>query len=47
METSVNLLERLAGAPTDDDWRRLDRRAVARMRARKGEVRARLMGEQP
>src|SRR6516225_10627902 len=24
METSVSLLERLAGAPTDDDWRRLD-----------------------
>jgi RNA polymerase sigma-70 factor (ECF subfamily) len=23
METSVSLLERLAGAPTDDDWRRL------------------------
>jgi hypothetical protein len=21
METSVSLLERLAGAPTDDDWR--------------------------
>jgi RNA polymerase sigma-70 factor (ECF subfamily) len=24
METSVSLLERLAGAPTDADWRRLD-----------------------
>jgi RNA polymerase sigma-70 factor (ECF subfamily) len=24
METSNSLLERLAGAPTDDDWRRLD-----------------------
>ena len=24
METSVSLLERLAGTPTDDDWRRLD-----------------------
>jgi RNA polymerase sigma-70 factor (ECF subfamily) len=24
METSVSLLESLAGAPTDDDWRRLD-----------------------
>jgi RNA polymerase sigma-70 factor (ECF subfamily) len=24
METSVSLLERLAGAPTDDDWRRLN-----------------------
>ena len=24
METSVSLLERLAGSPTDDDWRRLD-----------------------
>src|SRR6516165_7524677 len=24
METSVSLLECLAGAPTDDDWRRLD-----------------------
>jgi RNA polymerase sigma factor (sigma-70 family) len=24
METSASLLERLAGAPTDDDWRRLD-----------------------
>jgi RNA polymerase sigma-70 factor (ECF subfamily) len=24
METSVSLLERLAGAPTDDDWQRLD-----------------------
>ena len=24
METSVSLLERIAGAPTDDDWRRLD-----------------------
>jgi RNA polymerase sigma-70 factor (ECF subfamily) len=24
METSVSLLGRLAGAPTDDDWRRLD-----------------------
>ena len=24
METSVSLLERLAAAPTDDDWRRLD-----------------------
>jgi RNA polymerase sigma-70 factor (ECF subfamily) len=24
METSVSLLERLAGAPTDDDWLRLD-----------------------
>ena len=24
METSVSLLERLTGAPTDDDWRRLD-----------------------
>jgi RNA polymerase sigma-70 factor (ECF subfamily) len=24
METSVSLMERLAGAPTDDDWRRLD-----------------------
>ena len=24
METSVSLLERLAGAPSDDDWRRLD-----------------------
>jgi DNA-directed RNA polymerase specialized sigma24 family protein len=24
METSFSLLERLAGAPTDDDWRRLD-----------------------
>ena len=24
METSVSMLERLAGAPTDDDWRRLD-----------------------
>src|SRR5262249_60418676 len=24
METSVSLLERLAGAPTDGDWRRLD-----------------------
>ena len=23
METSVSLLERLAGAPTDDDWRLL------------------------
>ena len=23
METSVSMLERLAGAPTDDDWRRL------------------------
>ena len=23
METSISLLERLAGAPTDDDWRRL------------------------
>src|SRR5712691_9131156 len=23
METSVSLLERLAGKPTDDDWRRL------------------------
>jgi hypothetical protein len=23
METSVSLLERLAAAPTDDDWRRL------------------------
>jgi hypothetical protein len=23
METSVSLLGRLAGAPTDDDWRRL------------------------
>jgi hypothetical protein len=24
METSATLLERLANAPTDDDWRRLD-----------------------
>jgi RNA polymerase sigma-70 factor (ECF subfamily) len=24
MDTSVSLLERLAGAPTDDDWRRLN-----------------------
>lgn len=24
METSVSLLERLAGTPSDDDWRRLD-----------------------
>ena len=24
METSVSLLERFTGAPTDDDWRRLD-----------------------
>jgi RNA polymerase sigma-70 factor (ECF subfamily) len=24
METSASLLERLAGTPTDDDWRRLD-----------------------
>ena len=24
METSVSLLERLGGTPTDDDWRRLD-----------------------
>ncbi len=24
METSVSLLDRLAGAPTDDDWRRLN-----------------------
>jgi RNA polymerase sigma-70 factor (ECF subfamily) len=24
MDTSVSMLERLAGAPTDDDWRRLD-----------------------
>jgi hypothetical protein len=24
MDTSGSLLERLAGAPTDDDWRRLD-----------------------
>ncbi len=24
MDTSVSLLERLIGAPTDDDWRRLD-----------------------
>jgi RNA polymerase sigma-70 factor (ECF subfamily) len=24
VETSVSLLERLAGAPTDDDWQRLD-----------------------
>ena len=24
MDTSVSLLERLTGAPTDDDWRRLD-----------------------
>ena len=24
METSVSMLERLAGAPTDADWRRLD-----------------------
>jgi DNA-directed RNA polymerase specialized sigma24 family protein len=24
METSVSLLGRLAGRPTDDDWRRLD-----------------------
>jgi RNA polymerase sigma-70 factor (ECF subfamily) len=24
METSVSMLERLAAAPTDDDWRRLD-----------------------
>ena len=24
METSVSLLERLAGSPTDDDWRRLN-----------------------
>src|SRR5215472_10230654 len=24
METSVSLLERLRGKPTDDDWRRLD-----------------------
>src|SRR6516162_7055975 len=24
METSVSLLERLAGAPTDEEWRRLD-----------------------
>jgi hypothetical protein len=24
METSVSLLERLAGAPSDDDWQRLD-----------------------
>jgi hypothetical protein len=24
METSVSLLECLAGAPTDDDWRRLN-----------------------
>jgi RNA polymerase sigma-70 factor (ECF subfamily) len=24
METSVSLLERLTGAPTDDDWRRMD-----------------------
>ena len=24
MDTSVSLLGRLAGAPTDDDWRRLD-----------------------
>jgi hypothetical protein len=24
METSVSTLERLAGAPTDADWRRLD-----------------------
>jgi RNA polymerase sigma-70 factor (ECF subfamily) len=24
METSVSLLERFAGTPTDDDWRRLD-----------------------
>lgn len=24
METSVSLLERLSGSPTDDDWRRLD-----------------------
>jgi RNA polymerase sigma-70 factor (ECF subfamily) len=24
METSVSLLERLTGTPTDDDWRRLD-----------------------
>ena len=24
METSDSLLERLAGAPTDDDWRRLN-----------------------
>ena len=23
METSVSLLERLGGKPTDDDWRRL------------------------
>jgi hypothetical protein len=22
METSISLLERLAGSPTDDDWRR-------------------------
>jgi RNA polymerase sigma-70 factor (ECF subfamily) len=25
METSVSMLERLAGAPTDHDWRRLDK----------------------
>jgi len=24
METSVSLMERLAGSPTDDDWRRLE-----------------------
>ena len=24
MDTSVSMLERPAGAPTDDDWRRLD-----------------------
>ena len=24
METSVSLLDRLAGQPTDDDWSRLD-----------------------
>jgi RNA polymerase sigma-70 factor (ECF subfamily) len=33
METSVSLLERLAGAATDDDWRRLDDLYRALLRA--------------
>jgi len=34
METSVSLLDRLAGAPTDADWRRLDELYAAKIKPR-------------
>ena len=42
METSVSMLERLAGTPTDDDWRRLISAPASRLGGAGGGFRRRM-----